>query len=211
MKKPQQLTSDQLNELKELAKTKMLKEIASHFNMNKETFRLLRKEQPEIDAIYQEAQEQTRNRLYSAEEISVIEEMGHASNIEDIAKYLGISRALLTKARKRQPELEEALIRGMKNRPSNFNYLRQAEEKAHKVEHAKTQKHIEKALHKQTGQMLTKKQESLFTRAPEDISPEEALARFRRLKEEDRARRQLQELKEISKWSQKDVAKTKKN
>jgi len=58
MKKPQQLTQDQLNELKELAKTKMLKEIASHFNMNKETFRLLRKEQPEIDTIYQELQEQ---------------------------------------------------------------------------------------------------------------------------------------------------------
>jgi hypothetical protein len=38
----------------------------------------------------------------------------------------------------------------------------------------------------------------LFTRAPENISPEEALAMFRRLKEEDRVRRQLQELKEIS-------------
>ena len=58
---------------------------------------------------------------------------------------------------------------------------------------------------------LTKKQESLFTRAPEDISTEEALARFRRLKEEDRARRQLQELKEISQWSEKDVAKTTKD
>ena len=75
MKKPQQLTQDQLNELKELAKTKMLKEIASHFNMNKETFLLLRKEQPEIDAIYQELKEQRKNRLYSEEEISVIEEM----------------------------------------------------------------------------------------------------------------------------------------
>jgi len=50
-----------------------------------------------------------------------------------------------------------------------------------------------------------------FTRAPEDISTEEALARFRRLKEEDRARRQLQELKEISQWSEKDVAKTTKD
>lgn len=59
-------------------------------------------------------------------------------------------------------------------------------------------------------QTLTKKQESLFSRAPENISPEEALARFRRLKEEDRAWRQFQELKEISQWSQKDVAKPKK-
>jgi len=211
MKKPQQLTQDQLNELKELAKTKMLKEIASHFNMKKETFRLLRKEQPEIDSIYQKAQEQRKSRLYSAEEISVIEEMTRTSNMETIAKHLGISMPLLAKARKRQPELDVALIWGMKNRPSNFNHLRQIEEKAHKKEQVKTQKHIEKALQKQTGQMLTKKQESLFTRAPEDISTEEALARFRRLKEEDRARRQLQELKEISHQSKNDVAKTKKD
>jgi hypothetical protein len=53
-------------------------------------------------------------------------------------------------------------------------------------------------LHKQTGKTQPKKQESLFTRAPDDISQEEALARFRRLKEEDRARRQLQEFKESS-------------
>jgi hypothetical protein len=66
-------------------------------------------------------------------------------------------------------------------------------------------------LHKQTGQTRAKKQESLFTRAPEDISTEEALARFRRLKEEDRARRQLQELKEISQWGEKDAARTKKD
>jgi uncharacterized protein (UPF0147 family) len=198
MKKPQQLTQDQLNELKELAKTKMLKEIASHFNINKATFLLLRKEQPEIDSIYYKAQEQKKNKLYSAEEISVIEEMTKTSNMETIAKHLGLSMALLTKARKRQPELDVALIWGMKNRPSNFNHLRQVEEKAHKKEQAKTQKHIEKASHKKTEQLQTEKKESLFTRTPDDISQEEALERFRRLKEEDRARRQFQELKEIS-------------
>jgi aryl-alcohol dehydrogenase-like predicted oxidoreductase len=106
--------------------------------------------------------------------------------------------ALLTKARKRQPELAAALIWRIKNRPSNFNHLRQVEEKAHKKEQTKTQKHIEKASHKKTEQLQTEKIESLFTRAPDDISQEEALARFRRLKEEDRARRQFQELKEIS-------------
>ena len=198
MKKPQQLTQDQLNELKELAKTKMLKEIASHFNMKKETFRLLRKEQPEIDTIYQELKEQRKNRLYSEEEISVIEEMTRTSNMETIAKHLGISMPLLAKARKRQPELDVALIWGMKNRPSNFNHLRQIEEKAHKEEQAKTQKHIEQGSHKKTEQLRTENKESLFTRAPDDISQEEALARFRRLKEEDRARRQLQEFKESS-------------
>lgn len=204
-------TKEQLNEVKELAKTKTLKEIASHFNMNKETFRLIRKEQSKIESIYQEVKEQKKSRLYSEEEISAIEEMAHTSNMETIAKHLAISMPLLAKARKRQPELEEALLRGIKNRPSNFNHLRQAAGKAHKEEQAKTQKHIEKALQKQTIQTLTKKQESLFSRAPENISPEEALARFRRLKEEDRVRRLLQELKGISQWSEKDVVKTKKD
>jgi len=201
-------TKEQLNEVKELAKTKTLKEIASHFNINRETFLLIRKEQPKIESIYQEVKEQKKSRLYSEEEISAIEKMAHTSNMETIAKHLAISMPLLAKARKRQPELEEALLRGIKNRPNNFNHLRQAAEKAHKEEQAKTQKHIEKALQKQT---LTKKQESLFSRAPENISPEEALARFRRLKEEDRAWRQLQELKEISHQSKNDVAKTKKD
>jgi hypothetical protein len=39
---------------------------------------------------------------------------------------------------------------------------------------------------------------SLFTRAPDGISPEEAIERFHRLKEEDKNHRQLQELKRMS-------------
>jgi hypothetical protein len=44
--------------------------------------------------------------------------MTHTSNMETIAKHLCISMPLLAKARKKQPELEEAVIRGMKNRPT---------------------------------------------------------------------------------------------
>jgi len=60
-------TKEQLNEVKELAKTKTLKEIASHFNINRETFLLIRKEQPKIESIYQEVKEQKKSRLYSEE------------------------------------------------------------------------------------------------------------------------------------------------
>jgi hypothetical protein len=94
MKKHQQLTQDQLNEIKELAKTKTLKEIASHFNMNKATFLLLRKEQLEIDVIYYGVLEQRKNKLYTTEEILAIEEMIRTSNMENIAKHLGISMPL---------------------------------------------------------------------------------------------------------------------
>lgn len=43
-----------------------------------------------------------------------------------------------------------------------------------------------------------KNKESLFTRAPDDISQEAAIIRFRRLKEEDKKHRQLQELKRMN-------------
>lgn len=198
--KQQQLTQAQLNELKELSKTKTLKAIANYFNMNKATFMLLRKEQPEIDAIYHEVKEQTKNKLYTAEKIMAIEEMAQTLNMENIAKNLGISIPLLTKARNRQPELDIAIIRGIQNRSSNFNFLRQAEQRAYREAQAKTQsditKNIKKPLRKEKAQ--TVKQDSLFTRAPEDIPHEKALARFLKLRDEARDRRLFQELREIN-------------
>jgi len=200
MHKQQQLTQEQLNELKELAKTKTLKAIANHFNMNKVSFMLLRKEQPEIDAIYYEAKEQTKNKLYTAEEILAIEEMASTLNMENIARHLCISIPLLTRARNRHPELDAAIIRGIKNRASNFNFMRQAEQKALREAQAKTQNHltknIEKLVQKEKVQIV--KQDSLFTKAPEDMPYEKALARFLRLKEEARERRLFQELREIN-------------
>jgi hypothetical protein len=55
MRSLQNLTEVQLEEIKELAKMKALKDLASHFNMSASTFRWIRKQQPEIDAIYYEA------------------------------------------------------------------------------------------------------------------------------------------------------------
>ena len=196
MKIYKKFTEDQLNEVKELAKTKTLGEIAGYFNMSKATFVSLRKQQPEIDTIYYQNTKQKQGKLYTPEEILKIGELAKTLNLETIIKKLGTTIAYLNRARANQPELEEALIWVMKNRPGNFDHPRQAEEKA---------------LSKRTGRLRTENKESLFTRAPDDISPEEALARFRRLKEEDRVRRQLQELKEISQWNKNNVAKTKKD
>jgi len=71
MKIQQELTQDQLAEFKELAKTKMLKEIAGHFNMSKQTFLMIRKQQQEIDIIYQAALKEKRNKIYTTEELLV--------------------------------------------------------------------------------------------------------------------------------------------
>lgn len=45
MKTQQKLTEAQIEEIKYLAKTKTLKEIASHFNISISNFRVMRKEQ----------------------------------------------------------------------------------------------------------------------------------------------------------------------
>ncbi len=128
------------------------------------------------------------------------------SSMTEVIKHLGISMATLTKARNLHPELEEALTRGMENRPSNFNGLMLAKQKELK----KQQQIIEKEKKVQEGgkeEILPKvsrvvipseNKESLFTRAPDDISQEDAIVRFRRLKEEDKNHRQLQELKRMN-------------
>ena len=193
MNKQQELTQDQLNEIKELAQTNTLKEIASHFNMSKQTFLIMRKQQPEIDIIYQKILRAKRNKIYTAEEILEIENMLKTSNMESIAKHLRVSIPVLTKTRSKQPKLEKAIIRGMQNRPSNFNYLRQKEAKKQKEE--KFTALMQQEEHQEKQDLKTA--ESLSTRAPEFISPEEAIVRFRELKEEEKAKRKFQELKEI--------------
>ena len=183
----QKLTQEQLGEIKELAKTKTLKEIASHFHMSTLDFRMLRKEQPEISSIYDETPKDRMRTEYTPEELIEIEKMMETSNITCVAKKLGISIFLLTRARNQHPELEEVLTRGMENRPSDFNSLMRARKKEQKAAIVKTQ------IQQETNEVKirTQKKESLFTRAPEDISPEEAIQRFHKLKEDAKRKSNL--------------------
>ena len=202
----QKLTEDQMEEIKYLAKTKTLKEIASHFNISTSNFRVMRKEQPEIDAIYNAVPKDRLRTKYTPTELLEIEKMLATSSMTEVIKHLGISMATLTKARNRHPELEGALTRGMENRPSNFNGLMLAKQKVLK----KQQQILEKAKKEKEGSeeatppkvsrvvIPVENKESLFTRAPEGISTEAAIIRFSRLKEEDKHHRQLQELKRMN-------------
>jgi len=206
MKTQQKLTEAQLDEIKELAKTKTLKEIASHFNISTANFRVMRKEQPEIDAIYNTIPKDRLRTEYTPTELLEIEKMLATSSITDVVNHLGISIATLTKARNLHPELEGVLTRGMENRPSNFNGLMLAKQKQFKKQQQEIEK--EKKAQEESKEATppgvsrvvipVKNKESLFTRAPDDISPEEAIIRFRKLKAVDKKHRQLKELKEIN-------------
>jgi hypothetical protein len=166
MKKHQKLTQDQLNEVGELAKTKRWKEIASHFNMNKDTFLFIRKQQPEIDVIYYKNTKGKQNKLYTPEEILEIGKMAKTLNLETIAKNLGTTIPYLKRARANQPDLDKALIKSIEGWVSK-----------------KVQEKI-KPLNPESRML-------------EDISPEEAIIRFRELKAEEKRKRLIQELKEI--------------
>jgi uncharacterized protein YyaL (SSP411 family) len=199
MKKKHNLTETQLEEIKELAKTLPLKEIASHFNISTSNFRVTRKEQPEIDAIYNAVPKDRLRTKYTPTELLETEKMLATLSMTEVIKHLGISMATLTKARNLHPELEEALTRGMENRPSNFNGLMLAKQKELKQQ----QEIIEKAKKAQEGGkeatspkvsrvvIPIENKDSLFTRAPEDISIEYAIVRFRRLQEEAKKQRNL--------------------
>tara|TARA_B110000908_G_C10129399_1_gene391463 strand:- start:265 stop:852 length:588 start_codon:yes stop_codon:yes gene_type:complete len=194
MKIQQELTQDQLAEFKELAKTKTWKEIASHFHIRVEILRLLRKNHPEIDIIYKKALKKKRNKIYTTEELLEIEELLETSNMESIVRYLGISMPVLTKARNNQPELEAAIKRGVANRSNNFNFKRKNEKRIQKEE--KFELVMQKDEEEKTGE--PKKEESLLTRVFEDISQEEAIIRFNKLKAEEKKKRQIQELRKMN-------------
>lgn len=73
-----------MEEIKDLAKTKTLKEIASHFNISTSNFRVMRKEQPEIDAIYNAVPKDRLRTKYTPTELLEIEKMLATLSMETI-------------------------------------------------------------------------------------------------------------------------------
>jgi hypothetical protein len=188
MSKIEKLTEDQLNEIRELGKTKVLKEIARYFKMNVLNFRILREEQPEIDIIYNAIPKEKKYRIYTSEEIIEIEKLAQTLNIESLTKHLKTTMGYFKRSRKQQPELDEALKRAIdsKVRSSLFSQKIKAGKKFLKNEYDMQLK---------GKKPKPKEQESLFTRVSDDLSPEEAIRRFRRLKAEEKKKNQMRELK----------------
>jgi hypothetical protein len=180
MSKIEKLTEEQLNEIRELAKTKPLKSIAGHFKMNVLNFRILREEQPEIDIIYKAIPTEQKCKAYTAEEILEVERLAETLSISSIVKHFKVSLRNFVRSRKNQPKLNEALMRGTKNRAGRLDKEIEDGKKASK-----------------SGAKITVI-ENLSTRAPDDILPEEALNRFYRLKAEEKRMRQLRELKNMN-------------
>jgi hypothetical protein len=189
MSKIEKLTKEQLNKVRELAKTKVLQDIASYFKMNLTDFRLLRKIQPEIDVIYSEIRSGKKFRIYTIEEISEIEELAKKITLKSIVRKFDTLESFLITARKSQPELDAALTRGMNHRATNGT----------KREKVTTPLVLVKQVLK-TDSLVAQipKTDSLLIKAPDDISPEEALNRFYRLKAEEKRMRQLRELKNMN-------------
>jgi hypothetical protein len=189
MTKLEKLTEDQLKEIRELAKTKPIKTIAGHFKMSVLKFRELRKFQPEIDDIISEITSGKKFKIYTDAEILEIGKMAETMSIEQITNKVGTTMGYFSKSRKRQPELDAAIVRGIKNRHHAFNQ---------KIQHSKRMLKIEeKAIESKNKKSKSKPkdQDSLFTRVSDDLSPEEAIRRFRRLKAEERRKSQMRELK----------------
>lgn len=181
-KKHTKLNQSQLDEIAMLAKTKTLTEVAAHFNMSKTTFKLIRKEQPEIDQIYYHHYEQRHSRVYTKEDVLEIEKLATTLNIEAIAQHFGTSYYYFQQARMSQPELNDALLRGIANRGDDFSYKQKQKRKVEAPQNPIKEKSIS---------------DSLANRAPQDISTEDALKRFYYLRQLNKEKEYRKELKEL--------------
>ena len=188
-KKDIRLDQSQLDQVAQLAKTKTMKELSAHFNMSKQTFQIIRQQQPEIDQIYHENRKQKNVKTFTKDEILEVEKLAETINIEAIAKHFATSVYHFNKARKEQPELAKALMQGIDNRSGYFGYQQKQKRKVIKQ---KTSKKVEII-----SAVGVSESDSLENRAPANISTEEALQRFYHLRQIDRQKQLRKELKEL--------------
>ncbi|MDC0864829.1 hypothetical protein OAP56_02650 [Rickettsiaceae bacterium] len=171
-RKGMKLTQGQLEELRVLAQTKNLNEIADHFQMSKFVFKRMRKEQSEINQIYNSVAKVYR--VFSPEEIQESHQLVRTLAVRDVAKHFNVSYPFFEKARKLQPELGKAILDGISERRSDFDV-------------SKKQKKRFEDKKKREQEIL--ESDCLSKRAPIDISPEDALKRFNRLWQIEKAKR----------------------
>jgi len=182
------LNEGQLEEIKILAKTMCLKEIAEHFNIGQVAFRAIRSWQLEIDEIYKEAS--SSNRVFTKEEIVEIEQLLQTMNLERVSRHFNASINSMKKARSAQPELNEAIINGVASR-SGGCFVKQ---KIKKVELQKSQQRLEVYTRDAWDKLDF---DSLTRGAPPNISYEDAISRFYKLKNAEKTKRIKEEIREL--------------
>ena len=184
------LNKDELQEIKSLAGTMHLKEIASHFGLTTVAFRRIRKRQPEIDQIFKETS--ISDKIFTPEEIAEVEKLSKTTSMEHIAKYFNTSVYFMKKARNTQPELERAITDGINSRGDSFF--------AQKMKKTRLRReHIEQ-IDKKNSIGGSRKSDAISTdsldkRAPPDISYEDAIKRFVRLRDIEKEKRMKEEAK----------------
>jgi len=171
-KQGMRLAQSQLEELRVLAETQNLNEIAGHFHMSKYIFQRARKEQPEIDQIYDSIAKV--DRVFSAEEIQEAHQLVQTLAIRDVAKHFNLSYRQFEKIRSLQLELNKAMLDGVSARKSGFDASKKQKKRSE-----------DKKKHEQ--EILDS--DCLSKRPPLNISPEDALVRFNRLKKIEKAKR----------------------
>lgn len=185
------LNKDELQEIKSLAGTMHLKEIASHFGLTTVAFRRIRERQPEIDQIFKEAS--ISYKIFTPEEIAEVEKLLQTNNMEQTAKHFNTSVYYMKRASNTQPELEKAITDGINSRSDGFRATQKMKKTRLRREH------IEQIDKKNSiggsRKSDTISTDSLDKRAPPDISYEDAIKRFVRLRDIEKEKRMKEEAK----------------
>lgn len=187
------LNKDEIQEIKSLAGTMRLKDIASHFGLTTVAFRRIRERQPEIDQIFKEAS--ISDKIFTPEEIAEVEKLSKTTNMEHIAKHFNTSVYFMKKARNTQPELERAITDGINSRGDSFfatQKMKKANLRREHIEQIDTKNSIGGS--RKSDTIST---DSLDKRAPPDISYEDAIKRFYRLRDIEKKKRMKEEVKRL--------------
>lgn len=184
------LNKDEFQEIKSLAGTMRLKDIASHFGLTTVAFRRIRERQPEIDQIFKETS--ISDKIFTPEEIAEVEKLSKTTSMEHIAKYFNTSVYSMKKARNTQPELERAITDGINSRSDGFRATQKM--KKAKLRREQIDKKNSIGGSRKSDTIST---DSLDKRAPPDISYEDAIKRFYRLRDIEKKKRMKEEVKRL--------------
>jgi hypothetical protein len=122
-----------------------------------------------------------KKKEFTDKELAEITELVSKMPIHEAARHFNITETLFLSMKSKMPKLQEAISAGIKSRPSNYNSIRKKELKKNAPE--KPYKEI-------TENTLNKSVEV-------EISPEDALKKFKEEFEANKLKRSLEELKNM--------------
>jgi len=181
MIKDKLFTSEQIKEVEEVAKKMNIFEIALYFKLNIESFKRIRKAQPELESALQRGLQHRDDKIFTEEELLEVEELAKTNNADNVSKHFNIKLHHFAALKRSQPELAKAYQRGVKQRRYGAFHVGRRTNTTKLDQLSK----------------LIKITETTLNMSLKDICPQQALSKYKEMKKVEKECRLYQELREM--------------